>query len=357
MLKRSCRNMNRWANRLLIGGACSSVVLATAVYSPLQSQTKDTGQIEKSSLLKNEGLISRKIIGEMDRTGLNLKLYQYQTCPFCCKVRAALDYYGFSYEVIEVNPITRKQLKFSKDYKKVPIVVANGEVVITESSLIVSVLSTLLREKKCSLQDILARFPAVSTVDEKTQKPVIHYPNKYYIMANPDSRLSTRDVQYLREEREWRQWVDDHFVHLISPNVYRTWKESFDTFRWFSEVGEWEQAFPMWERYIAIYLGAVAMHIISKRLKKRHEIVDERQSLLDACNKWMDALGSNRPFMGGPQPNLADLALYGCMNSFVGCDAFKEVCEKSSICEWYGRMRTQVESRAGSSELNGVQSQ
>ena len=30
-----------------------------------------------------------------------------------------LDYYGFSYEVVEVNPVTRSQIKFSTDYKKV----------------------------------------------------------------------------------------------------------------------------------------------------------------------------------------------------------------------------------------------
>lgn len=37
------------------------------------------------------------------------------------KVRAFLDYYGFSYEVVEVNPVTRSQINFSKDYKKVVI--------------------------------------------------------------------------------------------------------------------------------------------------------------------------------------------------------------------------------------------
>ena len=49
-------------------------------------------------------------------------LYQYQTCPFCCKVRTFLDYYGIDYEIVEVNPLMRRELSFSK-YKKVPIVV------------------------------------------------------------------------------------------------------------------------------------------------------------------------------------------------------------------------------------------
>lgn len=34
---------------------------------------------------------------------------------------------------------------------------------------------------------------------------------------------------------------------------------------------------------------------------------DVRQSLYDACNEWLKAVGKDRLFMGGSQPNLADL--------------------------------------------------
>ena len=47
-------------------------------------------------------------------------LYQYATCPFCCKVRAYLDFYGVEYDIVEVNPIFRNEIKFS-EYRKVPI--------------------------------------------------------------------------------------------------------------------------------------------------------------------------------------------------------------------------------------------
>lgn len=40
------------------------------------------------------------------------------------------------------------------------------------------------------------------------------------------------------EERKWRKWVDEVFVHTLSPNVYRTIDESYKTFNWFSEVSE-----------------------------------------------------------------------------------------------------------------------
>ena len=53
---------------------------------------------------------------------IKITLFQYQTCPFCCKARVFLDYFGFNYDVIEVNSVMRTQVKWSK-YKKVPIVV------------------------------------------------------------------------------------------------------------------------------------------------------------------------------------------------------------------------------------------
>lgn len=57
----------------------------------------------------------------------SLKLYQYQTCPFCSKARAYMDYYGIGYEVVEVNPLTRSEMKFS-EYKKVPFLISKDEV-------------------------------------------------------------------------------------------------------------------------------------------------------------------------------------------------------------------------------------
>lgn len=40
--------------------------------------------------------IMRKIENPKDDSGLDLVLFQFQTCPFCCKVRSFLDYSGLS---------------------------------------------------------------------------------------------------------------------------------------------------------------------------------------------------------------------------------------------------------------------
>ena len=55
---------------------------------------------------------------------ISITLYQYQNCPFCGKVRAFLNYYGIKYNTVEVSPLWKSELSFSK-YKKVPLLMAD----------------------------------------------------------------------------------------------------------------------------------------------------------------------------------------------------------------------------------------
>jgi microsomal prostaglandin-E synthase 2 len=39
-------------------------------------------------------------------------LYQYAICPFCNKTKALLEYAGVDYRAIEVNPLTKSEIKW-----------------------------------------------------------------------------------------------------------------------------------------------------------------------------------------------------------------------------------------------------
>lgn len=45
---------------------------------------------------------------------------------------AFLDYYEIPYKVVEVNPISKKEIKWS-EYKKVPILMVDGEQLVDSS--------------------------------------------------------------------------------------------------------------------------------------------------------------------------------------------------------------------------------
>lgn len=296
---------------------------------------------------------SRRVYLETDSSGLKLTLFQFQTCPFCCKVRALLDYYGYSYDIVEVNSVTKKQIKWS-NYKKVPIVLIdgvgeNGFLQLNESSVIVSVLESWRQDQRESLEKLLQCYVCIES--EERGKKVYEFPNKYFIMFMDKTNLPTTPEER-QEERKWRKWTDDHLVHMLSPNVYRTLSEALQAFNYFSEVGDWEKNFSTIERFVVIYTGAAVMYLLGKMLKKKYNLKEDvRESLYEACKEWTKAIGKKRAFMGGDQPNLADLAVYGVLNSIEGCPAFQDAKDNTNIGTWYKRMQIAVKSHAGAHPL------
>jgi len=222
-------------------------------------------------------------------------LYQYDACPFCNKVKAFLDYHDIPYKVVEVNPMGKKELKWS-DYKKVPVLVVDGEQ-MNDSTAIIS--------------ELTRRIDGVSP------------------------GATSGDVG--SEEEKWRRWVDEHLVHLLSPNIYRTPKEALQAFDYLTTSGN----FSTMERATGKYFGAAAMYFIGKRLKKRHNITDERTALYDAAEEWVKAL-DNRKFMGGSKPNLADLAVFGVLRPIRNLQTGQDMIASTSIGGWYSRMEDAV---------------
>ena len=269
----------------------------------------------------------------------------------------------------------RNQIKFS-DYRKVPILIISKtkteanqkrdkdeDSIITEplqlndSTLIISMLGTYLLSQetpKDSLNSIADLYQTMSYSNLDNNSNVHEIVNKYFLMKGDqvsDASQKT-EVKKLAEERKWREWADTVFVHALSPNIYRTMGEALDSFKNFSVVGDWESNFPAWQRLVAIYMGAPAMYMIGKRLKKRYMLKgDVRESLYDVCRQWMRAIGKNKQFMGGDKPNLADLAVFGAMSSIEGCAAFSDALENTNIGPWYHATKQAVASHAGQEDL------
>ena len=147
---------------------------------------------------------------------------------------------------------------------------------MNDSTVIVSALYSLLVDSSgTELDKIMDCYPTIKYVDDGVEKSEIQ--NKYFLMYN-EAKVQ-RSKEDIVEERKWRKWVDEELVHSLSPNVYRTPTEALAAFQWFSKVGCWEEIFSAWERNLVIYMGAGVMWLLSKRLKKRHNLKDDvRQS-------------------------------------------------------------------------------
>lgn len=114
----SVRNkyINRWSQRtkLLCATAGSFLVLGFSFHSVAFCETK---RHKTSAPLQSSKLVIPENLPQ-------LTLYQYRTCPFCCKTRAYLDYYEIPYDIVEVNPLFKREMKFSS-YRKVPFIVSS----------------------------------------------------------------------------------------------------------------------------------------------------------------------------------------------------------------------------------------
>ncbi|KAK1261438.1 hypothetical protein QJS04_geneDACA001240 [Acorus gramineus] len=217
-------------------------------------------------------------------------LYQYEACPFCNKVKAYLDYNNISYKVVEVNPISKKELKWS-DYKKVPILVVDGEQLVDSTEF----------------YPLLCYSYGLSCVCQRT-----------------DTFFPYR-------------WVDEHLVHVLSPNIYRNTSEALESFDYITSHGNFSRT----EKFTVKYAGAAAMYMVSKKLKKKYNITDERAALYGAAETWVEALG-DRDFLGGSEPNLADLAVFGVLRPIRYLKSGRDMVENTRIGEWYQRMESAV---------------
>ena len=238
-------------------------------------------------------------------------LYQYDVCPFCNKVKAMLDFHGVPYDVVEVNPLTKSEMAFSKEYKKVPVLVVDGTQINNSGEI---------------MRWLEDRVPSATKL--KTKK----------------------NGAAAEKEKRWMSWVDDRFVHVVTPNIYRTWTEAFSSFDYITERGN----FNFFERQAVRLSGAVSMYLIAHNvLKKRHGIEDERKELYADLETWTREAVGDTPFCGGARPNLADLAVFGVMRAVKTFETFEDASTHVPRArEWYRRMEKEV---GAASRTDGIQ--
>nr|CAG4635544.1 EOG090X08KD [Artemia franciscana] len=291
---------------------------------------------------------TRKIVPK-DIIIRQFSLTPYATKPYCLTVGFSLDWSKIIFRVIEVIALRARAIRWITP-KRLPFlsVKKSGGQGSLQSSGATILLNASARVDPAlnGSRDLISCFSSLSYV-------VIPCCGKFLFNEYSLSRGGEKIDLTLKEERKWRRWADSTLVHQLSPNVYRTWEEALQAFKYFSMAGDWENIFPDWQRQIVIYVGALAMYFVGKRLKKRHNLRDDvRQSLYEEVNIWLKALQKKgTPFMGGNAPDLGDLAVYGCLNSIEGCKAFQDLLVNTKIRHWYENMRNAIGHRQGQALL------
>lgn len=223
-----------------------------------------------------------------------LTLYQFESCPFCWKVKSLLHFSKIPYKKIEVNPMNSKELE-PLGLKKVPVLV-DGEQVVTESSVIMD------------------------------------YVNDHFAHLSNDQTVP-----------EWRQWVDDTLVHFIVPIIYKDFGTAWQTFGAVLKPA----GFGAVKRTMIRFAGAMAMSRTSRKKALERGITDAPAALTEAVAHWVNDGLAGRTFHGGDAPDLADLSVFGVFRSTDGLAAVTLAkASNPAFAKWYDQLKSMTPSTA-----------
>ena len=262
--------------------------------------------------------------------GATVRLYQYQTCPFCNKVRAYLDYHRVPYELVEVNPMNKKEIAFT-GLKAVPVVSVDG-LILHESSSIIAAFDQLFKH-----------YDRHTHTAGKAPAAVAGQRQPVATAAPPGSSSSPSSSTVDAEEERWRQWVDSHLIFLTAPNLYTSLSASLQSMDYIMS----NTSLPLSQRLLSKYVGGPMMFLVTEfKLKKKRGITDARAQLFAALRQWGSEALQGRSFRGGDRPDVSDLAVFGVCRAMMGFPVGDELMDDRNtsrgFTDWYERMEAAV---------------
>jgi len=222
------------------------------------------------------------------------KLYQYAACPFCSKVASALAYKKVDYDVVEVNPLNKKEIAFSADYRAVPIYIDRHGRQVNDSNVIIK-----------------------------------HIDEEY-----PGSALFSKEPAQSAEDQKWLAW-SEKLVKGLPTVVYDNLPDSIRAFDYITKTGKFSWA----ESRMIKYSGAFIMTLVAKKIRKREGITNPQVFLEKMTAEWVEGL-RGRKFMGGETVSAADIAVFGISRVVANLKAGKIFEKNPDYRAWLTRMQS-----------------
>jgi len=253
--------------------------------------------------------------------GVKVRLYQFESCPFCRKARSCLDFHRIPYEIVEVNPLTKAETKaIAPDYKKVPIL----RVTCPDDSSGKSK-DFQLRDSKTIVRSLFGgEDPGIS----KKVPPPKPTPST--------SKMWSEQTEQGSVEEQWVAWTDGVLVQCIVLNVYRTLREAAETFEYLLT----HPSFPWYAQRSAAMSGTVVMWGVAMRRKSKYDISDVRAALFEALEEYAGAVqAGGGKFLGGKKPGSVDFNVFGILRSTESTQTERDIMEKCpAIVPWFTSM-------------------
>ncbi|KAL3771670.1 hypothetical protein ACHAWO_001731 [Cyclotella atomus] len=259
---------------------------------------------------------TRQFSSNVNHAQPSIKLYQYHICPFCNITKSAMQYAKLDYEAVEVNPLTKAELKPWSDYKKVPIAIINNQQINGSKDILNSIFNSPY------VQEGLA---------------------KQWSNNNNNTTKEVMTIQQFKESdtsKKWYRFASDDLGAVLYPNICGTIGDSFHAFDYVKNV----DSFSPLQKLSIQYVGSLAMYFAASKVKSKRNITDEKAALQSALDKFEEEGLQNGalPFSSGnpTTPDLGDLAVFGVLYAIRDMNAHKDAVQNRGgvVKDWYERM-------------------
>eukprot|EP00759_Apiculatamorpha_spiralis_P026010 PhF_6_TR29211/c0_g1_i1/m.42738/K05309/PTGES2; microsomal prostaglandin-E synthase 2 len=277
------------------------------------------GYVYQMRLKQNSSVSAEDFNGRQDQNALKAQieklmspkggadpvvLYRYSTCPFCGKVKAFLDLHKIPHDCVEVEPIFKSEIQ-THGYFKVPQLRFNAKMLgpfLVDSDRIVDVLSEAL--------------------------------------PDPNWKKQLKDPKV----QQWREFARERLVRYIVININTSLMESW---RGYSYIDQHDTIAPHNKVFLKV-LGAPVMYLVSQyktlpTLKEKDGYdatkVPPAEALRGVLREWeKEGLGMKK-FNGGDKPNVADVEVYGVLQSIRGHRVYSDIVRGSvTMKKWLDNM-------------------
>jgi microsomal prostaglandin-E synthase 2 len=226
----------------------------------------------------------------------NVTLYQFELCPYCHKVKAAMEAKGIAFTKVEVNPMNKKELPPLPDGapRKVPVIRVNGDTVFDSTKIV------------------------------------------EYLEARDSSglRLTPSDPQ-LREKSELvERWVNDDLSYVLPTVIYGTWGEALKA----AQVVAKTSNFGFVQNAMVRAGGSLIMHQVAKRIVAKRGGGTPAAMLAAEMDKFEEWLG-DRDFVCGSEISVGDVATHGCLTCIQDFPAFATIMARPRVAAWFQRVQ------------------
>ncbi|PWA13664.1 Glutaredoxin [Artemisia annua] len=144
--------------------------------------------------------------------------------------------------------------------------------------------------------------------------------------------------------KKWCGWADTTLLPVLQRNVYGSLSGALKASDYILSHGCYEDSerFVLkhshaWYMYFVVNKWKIKHYFLLKKKWKVYKVNNDREFLYKAAEEWVDAL-KGRLYLGGTEPNLGDLAVFGVLRPMCYLEVGKDLVANTRIGEWFTRM-------------------